>query len=109
MRETFTVFDAADFIKTGEDARLYLEACIEDGDGRLIMSALGSIAKARRVNISQLAREVGMSRSALYKALAGEAAPGFSTVQRIARSLGFDLAVRLRSEKPASAGEPTSA
>ena len=69
MLETFTRWDAAEHLSTKEDVRLYLEACAEEdpGDGSLIRAALNDIARAQ--NMSLLARDVGMSREGLYKAL----------------------------------------
>ncbi|WP_202924607.1 MULTISPECIES: addiction module antidote protein [Photorhabdus] len=55
----FSRYDTADYLQTEEDITAYLEAVMEDGDPSLIVAALGDIARAR--NISQLARNVGMS------------------------------------------------
>ncbi len=62
MSEVFTKWDVTEDLHTKEDARLYLEACAEEepGDGSLIRAALNDIARAQ--NMSQLAREVGMTR-----------------------------------------------
>lgn len=62
MSEVFTKWDVTEDLRTKEDARLYLEACSEEdpGDGSLIRAALNDIARAR--NMSQLAREVGITR-----------------------------------------------
>ena len=62
MSEVFTKWDVTEDLRTKEDARLYIEACAEEdpGDGSLIRAALNDIARAQ--NMSQLAREVGMTR-----------------------------------------------
>ncbi|MCY3710864.1 MAG: putative addiction module antidote protein [Caldilineaceae bacterium] len=93
MTETFTRWDATDQLRTEEDARLYLEAAFEEdlGDGRLIRAALSDIARAR--NMSQLAREVGMTREGLYKALSENGNPNFNTMMKIIRALGMRLRV----------------
>ena len=67
MTEAFTKWDVTEHLRTREDARLYLEACAEEdpGDGSLIRAALNDIARAG--NMSQLARDTGMSREGLYK------------------------------------------
>jgi probable addiction module antidote protein len=93
MVEIFTQWDSADSIETNEDARLYLEACIDEdpGDGSLIRVALGDIARAR--NMSQLANDVGMSREGLYKALSDKGNPSFSTVLKVVHALGLDFRV----------------
>ncbi len=91
MPETFTRWDAADYLKTEEDVRQYLEACVEEdsGDGALIRAALSDIARAR--NLSELARQVGISREGLRKALSATGNPSFALVLKIARALGLEL------------------
>ena len=91
MTETFTDWDAAQHLRTREDARLYLEACAEEdpGDGSLIRAALSDIARAG--NMTKLAREAGMSREGLYKALSANGNPTFATVMKIARALGMQV------------------
>ena len=91
MTERFTKWEVTEHLRTREDARLYLEACAEEdpGDGSLIRAALNDIARAG--NMSRLARDVGMSREGLYKALAGDGNPTFATVVRITRALGMQL------------------
>ena len=93
MTETFTKWDAAEHLRNREDARLYLEACVEEdpGDGSLIRAALNDVARAG--NMSDLAREAGMSREGLYKALAANGNPTFATVMRIATALGLRLRI----------------
>ena len=93
MTEAFTKWDVAEHLCTREDARLYLEACAEEdpGDGSLIRAALNDIARAG--NMSQLARDVGMSREGLYKALSEDGNPSFATVTRIARALGLQVRI----------------
>ena len=93
MSEVFTKWDAADHLRTPEDARLYLEACAEEdpGDGSLLRAALHDIARAG--NMSQLARETGMSRKGLYKALSENGNPSLATVMRITRALGMKVRI----------------
>lgn len=93
MAETFTRWDAAEHLNTKEDVRLYLEACAEEdpGDGSLIRAALNDIARAQ--NMSLLARDIGMSREGLYKALSDSGNPSFATVMRITRALGMQLRI----------------
>ena len=76
-----------------EDVRLYLESSAEEdpGDGSLIRAALNDIARAR--NMSLLARDAGMSREGLYKALSENGNPSFATVMRITRALGMQLRI----------------
>ena len=91
MNESFTKWDVTEHLRSREDARLYLEACAKEdpGDGSLIRAALNDIARSG--NMSWLAREIGMSREGLYKALSEEGNPAFSTVIRIARALGMQM------------------
>ena len=93
MSETFTRWDAAEHLRAPEDAQLYLEACAEEdpGDGSLIRAALNDIARSG--NMSRLARETGMSREGLYKALSENGNPSFATVMRITRALGMRVRI----------------
>ena len=93
MPETFTRWDVTDYLRTEEDIRYYLEAAADEdpGDGSLIRAALNDIARAQ--NMSQLAREVGMTREGLYKALSEKGNPTFATVLRITRALGMQLRI----------------
>jgi probable addiction module antidote protein len=99
--ETFSRYDTADYLKTEEDIAAYLEACVEDGDPALIAAALGDIARAR--NMSQLARDTGLTREGLYKALSGAGNPSFATVMKVAQALGLHLTITpARAAKPAA-------
>ncbi|WP_429500671.1 addiction module antidote protein (plasmid) [Robbsia andropogonis] len=85
----FSRYDTADYLKTEEEIAAYLDAAMEDGDPGLIAAALGDVARAR--NISKLARDTGMSREGIYRALSGEGNPSFATVMKIAGALGLRL------------------
>lgn len=89
-------WDVVDHLKTDEDMALYLDACIEDdpGDGSLIRAALGDLARAR--GMSQLARDTGLAREGLYKALSADGNPEFATVMKVIRALGFRLRADVR-------------
>lgn len=92
MGKTITTpYDTADYLKTGEDMTLYFEACLEEdpGDGSLIRVALGDIARAR--GMSQLARDTGLAREGLYKALSADGNPEFSTIMKVIKALGLKL------------------
>ena len=82
-------WDVVEHLKTDEDMSLYLEACLEDGDPALIAAALGDIARAR--GMSQVARDAGLSRESLYRALSGEGNPEFSTIMKVIKALGLKL------------------
>ena len=95
MPETFTKWDVTDDLRSKEGVQMYLEACAEEdpGDGSLIRAALNDIARAQ--NMSQLAREVGMTREGLYKALGENGNPSFATVMRIAKALGMQVRITI--------------
>jgi len=89
-----TRWDSAEHLKTEEDIQLYLKACLEEAgdDPSFIVHALGVVARAK--NMSQLARDTGLTREGLYKALSEEGNPTFATVAKIAKALGFKLTVQ---------------
>lgn len=93
MTETFSIWDAAEHLRTREDVRLYLAACAEEdpGDGSLLRAALNDVARAG--NMAGLARKAGMSREGVYKALSPTGNPSFNTVIRITRALGLQLRI----------------
>lgn len=82
-------WDSAEYLKTDVDIQEYLEAILEEAgdDPAYVVHALGVIARAK--NMSQLARDAGLSREGLYKALSEEGNPTFSTVAKIAKALGL--------------------
>lgn len=92
MNETFSRYDSADYLKTDEDIAAYLEACAEENDPALMAQALGAVARAR--NMSQLARDTGLTREGLYKALSADGNPSLATVMKVARALGFQVTFR---------------
>lgn len=92
MKKTTTSrYDVAEHLRTPEEMAVYLEACMEeaDGDAAFIAKALGDIARAK--GMSQVARDAGVSRESLYKALSGERSPGFDTVLKVISALGLKL------------------
>ena len=78
----------------------YLEACLEeaDGDAAFVAKALGDIARAK--GMSQVARDAGLSRESLYKALSGERSPDFDTVLRVMAALGLRLHAETTQSNP---------
>ncbi len=94
MTISTTRWDSTEYLKTEEDIQLYLEACIEEseGDPSFIVHAFGVIARAK--NMSQLAKDTGMTREVLYKELSPEGNPTFTTVAKVAKALGFKLSVQ---------------
>lgn len=82
-------WDVLDHLKTKKDMAAYLEAVLEDGDPALI-AALGDIACAKG-GIAKIARETGLGRESLYKALSPEGNPEFSTILKVMRALGLQF------------------
>ena len=84
-------WDTAEYLESNEDIQAYLDAVLEEGgdDPAYIVHALAVIARAK--NMSQLARDTGLSREGLYKALSEEGNPTFATVAKIAKALGLRI------------------
>ena len=82
-------WDVVEHLETEEDMAAYLEAALEEGDPALVAAALGDIARAK--GMSEIARETGLGRESLYKALSPEGNPEFATVLKIVKALGLRL------------------
>jgi probable addiction module antidote protein len=91
MATKLSKWDVAEHLKTDEDMALYLEACLEEAgdDAAFIAKALGDIARAK--GMTQLAKDTGLGRESLYKALSGEGNPSFATILKVMRALGLQL------------------
>jgi probable addiction module antidote protein len=85
-------WDVVEHLETEEDITAYLEAVLDDGDPALVSAALGDIARAR--GMTEIAREAGLGRESLYKALSPEGNPEFATVMKVLRALGLSLHVK---------------
>lgn len=84
-------WDASEHLETKEDIAAYLEAALEDADPALVVAALGDIARSR--GMTNIARETGLGRESLYKALSSEGNPEFATVLKVLKALGLRLQV----------------
>jgi probable addiction module antidote protein len=86
-----TRYDVSEHLRTPEEMAAYLEACFAEanGDAAFIAKALGDIARAK--GMAQVARDSGLSRESLYKALSGERSPGFDTILKVMMALGLKL------------------
>ena len=84
-------FDSAAYLDSDEAIGAYLEEALETDDPAFITQALGTVARAR--GMSQIAKETGLSRESLYKALSAEGNPEFSTVIRVMQALGLRFSV----------------
>ena len=87
-------YDASRYLRDQADAAAYLQTVIDnaDGDDRLILAAIEEVARAQ--NMSELARQAGLTRAGLYKALSGEGRPSFATIARVLHALGLQLTTK---------------
>lgn len=99
--ETFSRYDTADYLKTEDDIAAYLEAVMEEAgdDAAFVTQALGNIARAR--GMVQLAKDTGLTREGLYKALSADGNPSFGTVLKVMKALGLRLEPRRIADAPA--------
>jgi probable addiction module antidote protein len=109
-RTTTTRFDVAEHLRTPAEMAAYLEACFDEaeanGDAAFIAKALGDIARAK--GMAQVARDAGLSRESLYKALSGDRSPSFDTILRVIGALGLKLKAKApQSRVPRSSGRST--
>jgi probable addiction module antidote protein len=89
MKVKLKEYDIAEHLNSEEEMQMYLNEILETDDPALLLAALGDIARAK--NMSQLSREVGMSRGGLYQTLSGNGNPTFSTMLKITKALGLKL------------------
>jgi probable addiction module antidote protein len=84
-------YDVAEQLRTPEEMAAYLDAWLTEApdDAAGIARALGDIARAR--GMSQVAKDAGLSRESLYKALSENGNPSFATILKVARALGLRL------------------
>ena len=98
-KTTTTRYDVAEHLRTPDEMAAYLEACLEEaaGDAAFIAKALGDIARAK--GMAQVARDSGLSRESLYKALSGARSPDFATILKVVGALGLKLHAQLTRSK----------
>ena len=84
-------FDPAEYLGTDEAIMAYIEEAIETSDPAFIADALGVVARAR--GMSQVAKDAGLGRESLYKALSVDGNPEFGTILRVLKALGVKLSV----------------
>ena len=93
MTKTKTrLWDAAEHLETEKDMVAYIEAALESDDAALIAAALGDIARAK--GMTAVAKEAGLGRESLYKALSPEGNPEFATILKVISALGLQLHVK---------------
>jgi probable addiction module antidote protein len=97
MKKTKTTrYDVAEHLRTPDEMAAYLEAVLEEsnGDASMVAKAIGDIARAK--GMSQVAKDSGLSRESLYKALSGERSPGIDTILKVIKALGIRLHAEAR-------------
>lgn len=82
-------YDTAEYLDSEEKIAAYMDAVLEQGDPALVTHALGIAARAR--GMAQIARETGLSRESLYRALSAEGNPELGTVLKVLKALGVRL------------------
>ena len=91
VKRGVSAYDVAEHLRSPEEMASYLDAWFaeapEDASG--IARALGDIARAK--GMSQVAKDAGLSRESLYRALSEDGNPSFATVLKVARALGVRL------------------
>ena len=90
-----TPFDPAAFVRTADDAALYLADAFESGDPSVIAAALGTVARAR--GASEMAKAAGLSRASLYSALSPDGNPTLRTIISLLDELGIELTARAKA------------
>jgi probable addiction module antidote protein len=88
-KDDTTLWDASEHLETEEDMAAYLEAALAENDPALIAAALGDIARAK--GMTQIAKQAGLGRESLYKALSPDGNPEFATVLKVVNALGLRL------------------
>ena len=82
-------YDAAEYLASEEAQAEYLTAALETGDAAFIADAIGIVARAK--GMTEVAKEAGLGRESLYKALSADGNPEFATILKVIRALGLKL------------------
>jgi probable addiction module antidote protein len=97
MTEKISNFDVSEYLDDEKSIAAYLSAIMEENDPKLLLAAIGDIAKAK--GMSRIAIESGLGRESLYKALNPEAQPRFDTIIRVLNSLGVSIGFNAKNKK----------
>ncbi len=91
IKTNTTPYDVAEHLRTPEEMAAYLDAWLDEApdDAAGIARALGDIARAK--GMTQVAKDAGLSRESLYRALSAEGNPSFATILKVAKALGLKL------------------
>jgi probable addiction module antidote protein len=88
-------WDMADHIKTKDDVIGYLEAALEENDTELLFEVIGDIARSG--GMTQLAREMNLSRESLYRSFSKAGNPSFTTVVKLLDLLGYKIEIKQKT------------
>ena len=94
-----TLFDPAEYLDDDVAIKSYIDDAIATGDAGFIAKCIGDVARAR--GMSQIAKDSGLSRESLYKALSTNGNPEFATILKVITALGLKLSVAVAKPKPA--------
>ncbi len=94
---TYSTFDVAAYLDNDEVIAEYLSAAADDPDPDVFLAALGDVAKAR--GMAQIARDAGLGRESLYKALSMGARPRHETINAVLHALGVKFTVTVDQNK----------
>lgn len=97
MPRRYQLYDTADYLKTPEDVADYLNLVLEEGDEKQFLRALGNAVRATK-NMTEAAREIGLSREALYTTLSEKGNPKLSSLLSVLHSMGLEFSVRPSSK-----------
>ena len=86
-----TPFDAAEYLQTDEDIKIFLQDAAEDGSPEVFLHALNTVARAK--GMTEIAKKAGVTRAILYKSLADGGRPRFDTICKVTRALGCKLVI----------------
>jgi probable addiction module antidote protein len=89
MTDQLRVFDPADYLNGPEEMALYMTEALDSGDPAFIADAIGVIARAR--GMTQVAKDAGLSRESLYRALSANGNPEFATILKVMSALGLKI------------------
>lgn len=90
-------FDVSEYLEDEESIAEYLNAVLDHGDSSLLLASIGDIAKAR--GMSKIAKDSGLGRESLYKALNADAKPRFDTILKVLHSLGVNISISSQKSK----------
>jgi probable addiction module antidote protein len=97
MKTTYAAFDPGDYLDNDVAVVEYLSAAVEDPNPDVFLAALGDVAKAR--GMAKIAKDAGLGRESLYKALEAGAHPRYETVNAVLRALGVRFAIVAEGSK----------